>query len=101
MVPKEATAGALIAVGVMMCGILVSPGSGVDLSEPEEAWPVVITFIVMPLTYSITNGIGAGFIVYTLVRLIRRQRDSWVMYVAAAAFLVYFLRGSLTGLFGA
>ncbi|MGI5863651.1 MAG: NCS2 family permease [Myxococcales bacterium] len=100
MVPKEATSGALIAVGVMMTGILINPKSGVDLSEPEEAWPVVTTFIVMPLTYSITNGIGAGFIVYTLVRLIRRQRNSWVIYAAAGAFLIYFLRGAIGGLVG-
>jgi adenine/guanine/hypoxanthine permease len=100
VVPKEATAGALIAVGVMMCGVLVNREDGLDLTHPEEAWPVVTTFMVMPLTYSITNGIGAGFIVYTLIRLIKRQRDSWVTYVATAAFMVYFLRGLLGAKFG-
>lgn len=100
MVPKEATAGALIAVGVMMTGVLINPKSGVDLNEPEQAWPIVVTFVVMPLTYSITNGIGAGLLTYTLVRLIRRERDSWVMYVAAAAFLIYFLRSALASAFG-
>jgi len=100
VVPKEATAGALIAVGVMMCGVLVNREGGVDLTQPEEAWPVVTTFVVMPLTYSITNGIGAGFLVYTLVRLVRRKRDSLLMYAASAAFLVYFLRGALTAWLG-
>lgn len=95
VVPKEATAGALIAIGVMMCGVLANREDGLDLSRPEEAWPVVVTFMVMPLTYSITNGIGAGVLVYTLVRLVQRQRDGWVMYAAAAAFAVYFLRGLL------
>ena len=79
----------------MMCGVLVNKDDGVDLRDPSVAWPIVVTFIVMPLTYSITNGIGAGFIVYVLVRLIQRQRDHWLMYVCAAAFVLYFLRGVL------
>lgn len=95
IVPKEATAGALIAVGVMMFGVLVNRDDGLDLTRPEDAWPIVITLVVMPLTYSITNGIGAGFIVYTLIRLLQRRRDSVVMYLSSAAFLVYFLRGAL------
>lgn len=97
VVPKEATAGALIAVGVMMCGVLVNPEDGLDLRRPDQAWPIVATFVVMPLTYSITNGIGAGFLVHTLVRLIQRQREPLVMYLASGAFLVYFLRGALQG----
>jgi AGZA family xanthine/uracil permease-like MFS transporter len=97
MVPKEATAGALIAVGIMMCGVLVNREDRLDLSDPEQAWPVVTTFILMPLTYSITNGIGAGFLVYALVRLARGQRDPPVIYLTAAAFLVYFLRHLAAG----
>ncbi|MHB8877449.1 MAG: NCS2 family permease [Myxococcaceae bacterium] len=100
MVPKEATAGALVAVGVMMCGVLVNREDGLDLTRPEEAWPIVTTFMVMPLTYSITNGIGAGFIVYTLVRIIQRKRESLVMYLASAAFLLYFLRALLSAKLG-
>lgn len=95
IVPKEATAGALVAIGVMMCGVLAGPRESLDLSDPEQAWPIVTTFMVMPLTYSITNGVGAGFIVHTLVCIIRRRRVSWVMAVASAAFLLYFLRGVL------
>jgi adenine/guanine/hypoxanthine permease len=100
VVPKEAAAGALIAVGVMMCGILVNRKDGLDLTHPEEAWPVVTTFMVMPLTYSITNGIGAGFLVYTLIRLIKRQRDSWLTYVTTGAFTIYFLRELLSAKLG-
>lgn len=95
MVPKEATSGALIAIGVMMCGVLVNPEDRLDLSDPEQSWPIVTTFITMPLTYSITNGIGAGILVYALVRLARGRRDSALIYLTAAAFLVYFLRHSL------
>ena len=100
IVPKEATAGALVAVGIMMCGVLVNRDGRIDLTEPEQAWPVVTTFIVMPLTYSITNGIGAGFIVYTLVRLIQGKRDHWMMYVSSAAFVLYFLQAYLNAAFG-
>jgi len=95
IVPKEATAGALIAVGIMMVGVLVNRESALDLTDPATAWPIVTTFIMMPLTYSITNGIGAGFIVYTLVRLIQGKRDHAMMYVASAAFLLYFLQAVL------
>jgi AGZA family xanthine/uracil permease-like MFS transporter len=99
IVPAQATAGALIAVGIMMIGVLVNKNEPLDLTDPETAWPIVMTFIVMPLTYSITNGIGAGFIVYTLVRLIKGKRDGVMLYIASAAFLIYFLQAALLGLF--
>ena len=51
--------------------------------------------MMMPLTWNITNGIGAGFLVYTLIRLVRGKRDHWMMYVASVAFLIYFLQGFL------
>ena len=48
---------------------------------------------VMPLTYSITNGIGFGFIAYTLIRVTQgRARDvSWMLWLASAGFVLYFL----------
>lgn len=95
IVPQQATAGALIAVGIMMVGVLVNRETTIDLSDPELAWPIVTTFIVMPLTYNITNGIGAGFLVYTLVRLVTGKRDSAIIYIVAAAFLLYFLKAVL------
>jgi len=93
IVPAQATAGALVAVGIMMVGVLVNKDDPMDLSDPEVAWPVVITMIVMPLTYSITNGIGAGFIVYTIVTLVKGKRESPMLYAASALFLIYFLQG--------
>ena len=50
------------------------------------------TFVVMAFTYSITNGIGAGFIAYTFLKLVRGQGGEVrpMMYAAAAAFVVYF-----------
>jgi AGZA family xanthine/uracil permease-like MFS transporter len=101
VVPKEATAGALVAIGVMMCGVLVNPEERLDLRRPEQAWPTVATFVVMPLTYSITNGIGAGFLTYTLVSIVQRRREHVLLYLTAAAFLVYFLRPLIETALGA
>ena len=100
IVPAQATSGALIAVGIMMIGVLVNKNDPLDLTDPETAWPIVTTFIMMPLTYSITNGIGAGFIVYTIIRLVNGKRDSAMLYFASAAFLLYFLQSALIPLFG-
>jgi adenine/guanine/hypoxanthine permease len=105
MVPTEATAPALIIVGWMMMGVLtertyVTPQGrkirmgGVDFTDIEKGLPVVAAMVIMPLTYNITNGIGAGFVVYTLVKVFRgKAREVHpVMYVVSLLFLIYFLR---------
>ena len=48
---------------------------------------------LMPLTYSITNGIGAGFLAHVTVRISRGEwrKVHWMLYLASAAFLLYFL----------
>jgi AGZA family xanthine/uracil permease-like MFS transporter len=110
VVPAQATAPALILVGFMMTGVLaareqvnergeVVKVGGVDFSNLAIGLPVLATMILMPLTYNITNGIGAGFILYTLIRL---ARGEWrqvhpALYVVSAAFLLYFLRYPLFG----
>ncbi|MDP9368936.1 MAG: NCS2 family permease [Chloroflexota bacterium] len=72
-IPGVATAPALIVVGFLMVGVL-SEGTGsgegasvrgVNFADIEEGFPVVLTMLLMPLTFNITNGIGAGFISYT------------------------------------
>lgn len=105
VVPANATAPALIIVGWMMTSVLserehvlpdgrVVSSGGIDFSNLEIGLPVVATMIMMPLTYNITNGIGAGFVLWTLIKLLRgKVREIHpVMYVLAAAFLLYFLR---------
>src|SRR5439155_4442486 len=89
VVPPEATAAALIVVGYLMCA-LVREIPFVDL---EEGFPALLTMTLMPFTYSITNGIGAGFIAYTFIKLVRGKAGDVhpMMYVAAAAFVVYFM----------
>ena len=48
---------------------------------------------IMPLTYSITNGIGFGFIAYTLIRIVqgKAREVSWMLWTASAGFILYFL----------
>ena len=56
LVPFEAVAPALVVVGFMMCQHVVQ----IDWKDPGAAFPAFLTFILMPFTYSIVNGIGAG-----------------------------------------
>jgi AGZA family xanthine/uracil permease-like MFS transporter len=58
---------------------------------------VVLTMLVMPLTFSITNGIGAGFVSYVLIKLAtgKGREVHPALYVVAALFLIYFLRWAL------
>jgi AGZA family xanthine/uracil permease-like MFS transporter len=106
-IPAVATAPALIVVGVLMVGVLGSQTvettmgrirqEGINFSSIEEALPVVMTMLVMPLTFNITNGIGAGFVTWVLMKVAagHARRVNPAMYVIAAAFLLYFLRWAL------
>jgi AGZA family xanthine/uracil permease-like MFS transporter len=49
--------------------------------------------LAMPFTWSITNGIGAGFVTYVAIKMLNGHagRVHWMLYLAAAAFVVYFL----------
>jgi AGZA family xanthine/uracil permease-like MFS transporter len=100
-IPAVATAPALIVVGVLMVGVLSEGAAGqpatIDFRNLEDAVPVVLTMLVMPLTFSITNGIGAGFVSYVLVKLAsgKGREVHPALYVIAALFLIYFLRWAL------
>jgi AGZA family xanthine/uracil permease-like MFS transporter len=109
IVPAQATAPALIVVGWMMMGVLsraeaeaegkpsrVQVG-GIDFANIEVGLPVTMTMLMMPFTYSITDGIGAGFITWTLIKVFRGKFGEVhpVLYVVSAAFVIYFLRHAL------
>jgi AGZA family xanthine/uracil permease-like MFS transporter len=107
-IPAVATAPALIVVGVLMVGVLsegdrnapegaASRRSAIDFRSLDQAIPVVLTMLVMPLTFSITNGIGAGFVSYVLVKLAsgKGREVHPALYVVAGLFLLYFLRWAL------
>ncbi|HET7875939.1 MAG TPA: NCS2 family permease [Methylomirabilota bacterium] len=88
IVPPQATAAALIVVGYLMTAIV----RDIPFADLEEGFPALLTLALMPFTYSITNGIGAGFIAYCFIKLVRGKgaEVSPMMYAAALAFVVYF-----------
>ena len=85
MVPSYATAGAILYVSVLM---MYTVGE-IDWHDITEAAPVAITFLAIPLTYSIADGITLGFISYTLVKLIcGRWRELNIGVIVLAAILL-------------
>lgn len=93
LVPYEAATPALVMVGFLM----MTQVTDIDFSDMEKAVPAFLTIILMPFAYSITVGMGAGFIMYVLIRVIRGQarRVHWLMYLVAVLFVLYFLRSAL------
>ena len=89
VVPAQATAPALIVVGYLMSRVVRE----IPFADLEEGFPALLTLTVMPFTYSITNGIGAGFIAYCFIKVVRGKGHEVapMMYVAALAFVIYFL----------
>ena len=88
IVPLQAAAPALVAVGFLM----MTQVKGIDWERYEIAVPAFLTIAVMPFTYSITNGIGAGFVAYVVIKtVLGRAKDvHWLLWGASALFLVYF-----------
>jgi adenine/guanine/hypoxanthine permease len=93
VIPPEATAPVLVIVGYFM---MRSVGE-ISWRDPSVGIPALLTIGLMPFTYSITNGIGAGFIAYTAIQLMQgRWREVHpLMYLVTAGFLFYFVRGVL------
>ena len=98
IVPSEVAAAALVIVGAMM----MTQIKHVDLGEFSVALPVFLTIVVMPLTYSIANGIGAGFIAWVLLRSFagKAREISPLLWIVAAGFAIYFARGPIEALLG-
>ena len=93
VIPTEAAAATLVLVGFLMMQQIVR----VDWSDVEIAIPAFMTVVLMPFSYSITNGIGAGFITYVVIKLFRGKGAEVhaLMYVTAALFVLYFVSGPL------
>jgi AGZA family xanthine/uracil permease-like MFS transporter len=98
IVPFEAVAPALVIVGFLMTTQI----RRIDWSDVGIAIPAYLTFTLMPFTYSIANGLGAGFIAFVIIRIVQgRAKDVHVlMWIVAAAFVVFFLVGAIGQLFG-
>ncbi|HSF06320.1 MAG TPA: NCS2 family permease [Methylomirabilota bacterium] len=89
VIPAQATAPVLILVGFYM----MSTAREIPWDDYEEAVPAFVTMLAMPFTWSITNGIGAGFITYAAIKLLngRGGQVHWMIYLASAAFGLYFV----------
>ncbi|GAA1927841.1 NCS2 family permease [Microbacterium aoyamense] len=96
IVPSEVAAAALVIVGALM----MSQIRFIDFSEFSVLLPVFLTVTVMPLTYSIANGIGAGFVSWVVVRSLsgKAKQISPLLWIVAAGFLLYFARGPIEAL---
>ncbi|MFJ2502768.1 NCS2 family permease [Microbacterium sp. NPDC087592] len=98
IVPTEIAAAALIIVGAMMMAQI----RYIDFSDFRVLLPVFLTVSVMPLTYSIANGIGAGFVSWVLIHAFsgKAKTISPLLWVVGAGFLIFFARGPIEVLFG-
>jgi AGZA family xanthine/uracil permease-like MFS transporter len=88
IVPFEAASPALVIVGFL----LLTQIRNIDFDDYAIAIPAFLTIVLMPFTYSITNGIGAGFVSYALLKATqgKAREVSPLLWVIAALFLVYF-----------
>jgi AGZA family xanthine/uracil permease-like MFS transporter len=86
MIPGAATAPALVMVGLFM----ISPIQKINLDDYSESLPVFLTMIMMPLAYSISEGIAFGMLSYVLIKLFtgKWKQISLVMYILAVFFIL-------------
>ena len=93
VIPSEATAPILVIVGYFMMQAV----GEIAWRDPAIGIPALLTIVMMPFTYSITNGVGAGFIAYVVIRVLQGKfREVHpLLYVVAAIFAWYFFHGLL------
>lgn len=94
-IPSEAAVPALVLVGFLM----MQQVTEIDWRDVELAIPAFLTVVLMPFTYSISVGIGAGFVTFVLIKLVvGKVRDVHpLMWVVAALFVVYFAYTPING----
>lgn len=91
VIPSEATAPVLIIVGYFMMTVVRE----IDWKDAGVGIPALLTMVMMPFTFSITNGIAVGFISYTAIALLRGRWRAVhpLMYLSSAIFVWYLIRG--------
>jgi AGZA family xanthine/uracil permease-like MFS transporter len=89
IVPQAATAPALILVGSLMLATITE----IHWHDPLVAVPAFLTLVLIPLTYSIANGLGFGVISWAVLHLFagKVRRQDWLLYILAALFLARFI----------
>jgi AGZA family xanthine/uracil permease-like MFS transporter len=96
LVPYQATAPVLILVGFLMCGLM----KDIKFDQFEEGFPALLGLILMPLTFSITVGIGAAFVAWVVIKVVLRKWSEIhpLMWLVAAAFAVYFGQSAISSI---
>jgi AGZA family xanthine/uracil permease-like MFS transporter len=88
LVPFAATAPVLVVVGYLMVSLI----KDIDFSDIEEGMPALLGLILMPLTFSITVGIGAAFVAHVVIKVVRGKLTEIhpLLWAVAVAFVIYF-----------
>jgi AGZA family xanthine/uracil permease-like MFS transporter len=94
IIPSEAAVPALVLVGFLMMQQVV----GIAWDDLEIAIPAFLTIVLMPFTYSISVGIGAGFVAWVLIKLARGKMAEIhpLMWIVAVAFVIFFAIDPIT-----
>ena len=98
IIPYEAAAPALVIVGFLM----MTQISGIDWSDYGIAIPAFLTIILMPFTYNISVGIGAGFVSHVVIRFVqgRRKEIHPLLLLVSGLFMIYFLSSPINAWIG-
>ncbi|MBZ8176334.1 NCS2 family permease [Corynebacterium poyangense] len=98
IVPIEAAAPVLVVVGAMM----IAQIGDIEWTRFDIALPAFLTIVVMPFTYSIANGIGVGFISFTLMSVAagKARHVHWIMWLVSALFVVFFAADPIMDVLG-
>ena len=91
LIPGTATAPVLILVGTLMMGEVVK----IKFDDFTDAFPAFMTIVMMPLTFSIAQGLAFGFMSYTIIKLVtgRHKENNPVLYVLTILFIIHFIIG--------
>ena len=92
LIPGTATAPVLILVGVLMMNEVVN----IKFDDFTDAFPAFMTIVMMPLTYSIAQGLAFGFMSYTIIKLItgKHKENNPVTYILTILFIIHFILGA-------
>jgi AGZA family xanthine/uracil permease-like MFS transporter len=96
LVPFVATAPVLVVVGFLMVGLI----KDIDFSDIEDGMPALLGLILMPLTFSITVGIGAAFVAHVVIKVVRGKITEIhpLLWAVAVAFVIYFGQNWINGI---
>jgi AGZA family xanthine/uracil permease-like MFS transporter len=98
IIPLQAAAPALVLVGYLMFTQI----GEIDARDVSTGFPALLIIVLMPLTFTITIGIGAGFVAWVVLMVVARRLGEihWLMWIVFLAFVIYFAQDVIRPLFG-